>query len=276
MESVDTSFLLMAAAGLLATGAVAGVLAGLLGVGGGIVIVPVLFYLFGFLGVPETTSMHLAVATSLATIVPTSISSTRAHHARGVVDFAVLRRWAPFILLGSATGGLLAGFMQAETLTLVFATVATLVAINMMIPGAFVIADRLPERLWPQGMLGASIGFISALMGIGGGTLSVPALTLFGYPAHRAVGTAAAFGFVIAVPAAIGFMIGGAGAPARPPGSIGFVNLPAAVMIFSMSVLTAPLGSRLAHWLPPRRLKIAFAVFLIITAARMLRGVLLD
>ena len=259
---------------LVLTGGVAGILAGLLGVGGGIVIVPVLFWVLEGLAFPNSTAMPIAVATSLATIIPTSIASARAHAAKGNLDWALLRRWAPFVFAGALGGGLLSFVLDGGDLTLVFGLVALIVAVNMAIPRTLTLAPNLPASRAAQGGMATGIGVFSALMGIGGGTLTVPILSLFAFPTHRAVGTAAAFGLVIAVPAVLGFVASGWGAPLRPPLSLGYVNLVAAAIIVPVTVLTAPLGARIAHRLPAGRLKLAFAVFLGITAARMLWSVL--
>ena len=260
-----------ALAGLLVlTGAIAGILAGLLGVGGGIVIVPVLFWVFEALDFPGETAMTVAVATSLATIVPTSISSARAHRAKGNLDETLLRRWAPFMFAGALVGGLLSFVLDGGDLRLVFGVIALVVALNMAIPGTLTLAAALPPSRWVQGALAGAIGVFSALMGIGGGTLSVPILSLFSFATHRAVGTAAAFGIVIAVPAVAGFIASGWSAPLRPPFSLGYVNLVAAAIIFPVTTLVAPLGARIAHALPAPQLKLAFALFLGLTALRML------
>jgi uncharacterized membrane protein YfcA len=255
---------------LLLTGAVAGLLAGLLGVGGGIVIVPVLFWGLGALGFPVETRMTIAVATSLATIIPTSIASARSHHRKENVDMGLVRGWGPFVVGGALAGGLLSFVLDGDDLTLVFGAVALAVALNMAVPRTLTISGRLPEGPLTQGSIAGGIGLFSALMGIGGGSLTVPALSLFRVPTHRAVGTAAAFGLLIAVPGAVGFVASGWGAAARPPLSLGWVNLPAAAVITSATVFTAPLGARLAARLPAGRLRLAFAVFLGVTAARML------
>lgn len=267
--------LIALALGLLATGAIAGVLAGLLGVGGGIVIVPVLFWLFDFLDVPSAVAMHLAVGTSLCTIIPTSISSARSHHKKGAIDLALLRSWAPVIFAGALLGGLLSKVLGGAALTAIFGVVALAVSINMATPKTLVVAEALPEGPVGRGAVPFGIGTFSALMGIGGGTLSVPILSAFSFPVHRAVGTASAFGLVIAVPAVAGFIWSGWSVADRPPFSLGYVSLPAAVLIFSVSMLTAPVGSRIAHSLNPKRLKLAFAAFLFLTAVRMLWSVLI-
>ena len=220
---------------MLGTGVVAGLLAGLLGVGGGIVIVPILFLVFELLDFPEGIAMHVAVATSLATIVPTSIASARAHHAKGNVDAALLRRWAPWVALGAAAGGVLASGLDGEQLKLVFGVVALAVALNMASPKVLVLGSALPASGAAQGAMAGGIGLFSSLMGIGGGTLTVPTLSMFSFPAHRAVGTASAFGLVIAVPAVIGFVWAGWAEPGRPPFSLGYVNLVAACLIFPVT-----------------------------------------
>ncbi len=256
--------------GLAATGAVAGVLAGLLGVGGGIVIVPVLFWVFGFLGLPPGLGMQVAVATSLVVVAVTSVSSARAHHRRGSVDMALVWTWAPWMALGALAGGTLAGVVSGRALLAVFGTVALLVAWNLARPRARILADGLPQAIGAQPGMAAAVGTVSAMMGIGSGTLGVPLLTAFAVPVHRAVGTAAALGLVIGVPAAAAMMVTGLGVPGRLPGSLGYANLVAVAMILPLSVLFAPLGARISHALDPLWIKRIFAVFLVLTSARML------
>ncbi len=260
---------------LLVTGVAAGILAGLLGVGGGIVIVPVLFWGMSLLGFEPAISMLLAVGTSLAIIIPTSISSARAHYRRDAVDVPLLKRWGPFIFLGSLIGGLAARYFGGEGLTLVFGIIALGVALLMVKKTPPVIGTKLPQSLWPNAGIAGLIGFFSALMGIGGGTLSVPTLSAFSFPIRRAVGTAATFGLLISVPAVFGFIWSGWGMPQRPPYSLGYVSLPAAAIIFPVTVLCAPIGARIAHTINPRALRLAFAIFLAITAFRMLQSTLL-
>ncbi len=262
--------LLPLAIAMLLTGAVGGVLAGLLGVGGGIVIVPVLDTTLGIYGVDPAVRMHVAVATSLATIIPTSVSSTRAHHARGAVDRELARLWAPWIFAGSVIGTLLAAGADGAVLSTVFGVVALLVALKMILPLENLQLSRdIPRGLaTPIAPLG--IGGLSSMMGIGGGTLSVPVLTLMSQPIHRAVGTAALFGFLISLPGALGYIVAGWGDTRLPPGSLGYVNVIGLALIAPVTVLTAPLGVRIAHRLGRRQLSLAFGVFLMIVAVRML------
>lgn len=261
--------LIFMVAALLGAGVVAGVMAGLLGIGGGIVIVPILYHLFAALGVDEAVRMHMAVGTSLATIVPTAVSSIRAHARRGAVDFDLLRLWAPAVFVGVVIGTALSGAISGNALSAVFAVVALLVAVRMSLRDASIqIADQLPGRVG-QSAMGTVVGTLSAMMGIGGGTLTVPLLSSFSFPMQRAVGTAAAVGLVIALPGAVGFVLTGWGVPDRPPLSLGYVNLIGAVLIVPCTVLMAPVGARLAHAISPLALKRVFAVFLLFTSLRM-------
>ncbi len=272
MDLSLTEFALYALA-LLATGVVAGFIAGLLGVGGGIVVVPVLYLLFTALGVPEEVKMHVAVGTSLSTIVFTSLSSLNAHNKKGAVDWDLFRSWAPGIIVGVLLGTGLAAFFSGKTLTGFFGVVALLVAAWMAFsPTHLQLFSGLPTGIFKWLVTGV-IGIVSALMGIGGGTLSVPTMTLSGYPIHRAVGTASAIGFLIGVPGTIGMIFGGWDRQGLPPFSLGFVNLLGLALILPASMLLAPWGARAAHALPVRGLKIAFAVFLALTAARMIWSV---
>jgi uncharacterized membrane protein YfcA len=256
---------------LLAAGLVAGVLAGLLGVGGGIVLVPVLEFAFGALGVPDAIRMHLAVGTSLASIIPTALSSARAHRARGAIDHELARHWLPAIALGSAIGALIASGVRGAVLSAVFGVVALTVAIRMMLGSGDGgrLLDVDPKH-WKWMPVPALIGVVSAMMGIGGGTLSVPTLNALGLPVHRAVGTSAWFGLWIALPGAIGFALLGRGSVGLPPLSLGHVNLLALVVLLPATVLAAPAGAALAHRLSKRQLSVAFGLFLLVTGVRML------
>lgn len=261
--------LLPYALALATTGLVAGIIAGLLGVGGGIVIVPVLFHVFTALDIDLSIRMHLAVGTSLATIIPTSIMSARAHYRRGSVDIDLMKSWGPAVLVGVATGTILAGPLSGRILTAIFATVAILVAVNMAFNRAGAkVSDHLPQGPAKWG-IGAVIGTFSALMGIGGGTLSVPILSAFNYPIRRAVGTAAAIGLIISIPGTIGFTLNGLGESLLPPFSLGYVSLIGFACIVPCSMLTAPVGARIAHTIDMLMLRRAFALFLGLTSLRM-------
>ncbi|MEI6557309.1 MAG: sulfite exporter TauE/SafE family protein [Rhodospirillaceae bacterium] len=265
----DAATLLSLAAALVAAGLAAGLIAGLLGVGGGIVIVPVLFQLFTMLGIDPAVTMHLAVGTSLASIVPTSISAVRIHVRRDAVDFALLRLWGPGVVTGVFAGSALASVARGSLLTGVFGTVAMLVALYMLlVPDGARLRDALPGA-WTQRLIAALIGCFSATMGIGGGTLTVPSLVLCRYPIRRAVATSSAVGMMIAIPGTLGFMIAGWDVPGRPPLSLGFVSLLGLGLTAPTAMLTAPFGSRLAHVLDPVLLRRAFALFLMLTASRM-------
>ncbi|WP_417685638.1 sulfite exporter TauE/SafE family protein [Roseibium sp.] len=270
MEDISLISLGMLAVALLATGLVAGIIAGLLGVGGGIVIVPVLYYMFNALGIDQSVLMHVAVGTSLATILATGTSSARAHWKRGGVDVDLLKRWWWAIALGVIAGASLAGNISGGTLTLVFGVVALAVSANMLLrkDGA-ALADKLPGTPIKEA-IGFVIGGISVMMGIGGGTLGVPILTLFNYPIRKAVGTAAAIGLIIAVPGTLMSIWFGLGVEGRPPFSLGYVNLVGFLLIIPASVYSAPLGAKIAHAIDPSKLKLVFALFLGFTGVRMI------
>lgn len=265
----DLGFLAAFAAVLLGTGLVAGVLAGLLGVGGGIVIVPVLFNLFPYLGIDESIRMHLAVGTSLATIIPTSIMSMRAHNKKGAVDWDLLKSWAVAIAVGVLVGTFLGAWAKGWVLTAVFGAVAILVSINMAFrKEGMTVADQLPGGIVRQA-IAAIIGMFSVMMGIGGGTLTVPILTAVSYPIRRAVGTASAIGLIIAVPGTIGFIASGLTAANLPPYSFGYANGIGFALIVPATMLAAPWGAKIAHAIKPEWLRKAFALFLFLTALRM-------
>lgn len=255
---------------MLASGVVGGLLAGLLGVGGGIVVVPVLEFTLGILGVDPEVRMHIAVATSLATIIPTSISSARAHHARGSVDMALFRRWGPLMFIGSMLGAALASVVHSALLSLVFGSVALLVAGKMLLlRDDFRLAQQLPDHPVALG-LPVGIGAVSSMMGIGGGTLSVPVLTLLNQPVHTAVGTSALFGLVISIPATLAYVLAGWSHESVLPGSIGYVNLPGFFIIAPLTTWIAPYGARIAHRLTRATLTRTFGAFLLLVGFRML------
>ena len=260
---------ILLAVAMLATGCVAGVLAGLFGIGGGIVIVPVLEAVLGLLGVDPAIRMHVAVATSLATIIPTSISSARAHHRRGAVDVDVVKRWSVFVLIGALLGAWIAAQVHSRVLAGVFATLALLVAAKLVFfPESRNLTESVPRAPWVVA-IPTAIGCFSSMMGIGGGTFSVMTLTLFNEPIHRAVGTAALFGLVISLPGTVGFILTGLDDPRLPPGSLGYVNLLGLVAIAPTTVLMAPLGARIAHGFSAKKLSVLFGLFLVIVSLRL-------
>lgn len=256
--------------GMLVTGIAGGVLAGLLGIGGGIVVVPVLEGVLEVLGVDASVRMHIAVATSLAVIVPTSIASSRAHHNRGSVDTELAKHWLPFIFIGAIAGIIIASHVGGNVLTAVFAAVALLVALKMVLPlDNWNLATEVPRGAATL-LMPATIGMVSTMMGIGGGSLSVPALTLMNEPIHRAVGTAALLGLLISIPGTLGFIWSGFGNELLPPGCLGYVNLIGFAVIAPTSVFAAPLGARMAHALSRRQLSVIFGCFLFLISVRML------
>ncbi|MCB1510110.1 MAG: sulfite exporter TauE/SafE family protein [Hyphomicrobiaceae bacterium] len=266
--------LLGVAAIMLATGCVAGIIAGLLGVGGGIVIVPVLFEVLPWLGVPDELRMHIAVGTSLAIIIPTSFNSARSHYAKGAVDTGILKSLGPAVFLGVLVGLVFTGRVRGEILTAIFATIALLVAAQMLLlPKGAALAKQMPGTAG-TGALGLFIGWVSVCMGIGGGTVGVPLMTLFSVPIHNAVATASVLGLIIGIPGLIGFIINGWGATTLSAGYLGYVHLLGAILIAPVSTMLAPYGAKIAHSLSPRALKICFGVFLLITAVRMYRTLL--
>ncbi len=273
MSELAVSVIIPLVLALAATGAIAGILSGLLGVGGGIVVVPVLFWVFKALGYPADLGMQVAVGTSLVTVAITAFSAARAHYKRGSVDMQIVRRWAPFMAVGALFGGTVAGVVKGDVLMIVFGTIALLVAWNMASPRTRILAEALPQATGAQPAMAGVVGVVSSMMGIGSGTLGVPLMTAFSVPVHRAVGTAAALGLVIGVPGALAMLVTGLGVAGRPPMSVGYINLVAVALILPLSILFAPLGTRLAHALEPVWIKRAFAVFLLLTALRMLTAV---
>lgn len=273
MSELAVSVIIPLVLALAATGAIAGILSGLLGVGGGIVVVPVLFWVFKALGYPVDLGMQVAVGTSLVTVAITAFSAARAHYKRGSVDMQIVRRWAPFMAVGALCGGTVAGVVKGDVLMIVFGTIALLVAWNMASPRTRILAEALPQATGAQPAMAGVVGVVSSMMGIGSGTLGVPLMTAFSVPVHRAVGTAAALGLVIGVPGALAMLVTGLGVAGRPPMSVGYINLVAVALILPLSILFAPLGTRLAHALEPVWIKRAFAVFLLLTALRMLTAV---
>ena len=213
--------------------------------------------------------MHVAVGTSLAAIIPTAVASLRAHHARGAVDWDLVRSWCVPMLCAALLGSVAGSIANPAVLSLVFGVVALLVALKMFLPLDHLRLCERPPRGPAGAGIGAAIGFVSAIMGIGGGTIGVPVMTLAGLPIHRAVGTASVFGLVIGLPGTAGYLLSRPGI-ALPTLTIGYVSVLGVALIAPGSMLTAPWGARLAHRLPKRALSVAFGCFLFLVAARML------
>jgi len=266
----DTMLLLQMLVMLLAIGAFAGVLAGLLGVGGGIVLVPAFFYAFQTLGYSGPQLMQICLATSLATIVVTSTRSVLSHNRKGAVDWQILRSWAPGIAVGAVLGVLLAASLRSTTLQGVFGVLGLVIGLYLALGRAeWRLGPRMPGGI-TRAVLSPVVGFLSVLMGIGGGSFGVPLMSLYGVPIHRAVATAAGFGLLIAVPGVAGFLLLEV-TEGRPPFTIGAVNLPAFAVVIAMTLLTAPIGVRIAHAMDARPLRRVFALFLLLVAGNMLR-----
>jgi uncharacterized membrane protein YfcA len=225
------------------------------------------------LGGTHEAVAHVAIGTSAATIIVTSIRSLLAHAKRGAVEFEVLRAWAPWIILGDGVGVLLAGHVDGRVLTIIFASGVFLMSLNFLLPkvGGKVISDEMPSGIARVGIAGG-LGTFSALLGIGGGTIAIMVMTLCGRSIHRAIATASGIGTLIAIPSAIGFALIGLKETGLPWGSLGFVNMPATLAIASMSILTAPLGVAAAHSLPANLLKRIFGIYLVIIACIMFRN----
>jgi len=269
LANMPFSELVWLAVAVMAAGVVTGILAGLFGIGGGIVIVPVLFEIFRIFGVPQEVRMQLCVGTSLAIIVPTTVRSYWAHRAKGLVIPAIMRSWALPAVAGVAVGSVTAAFAPATVLKVAFVLIASMNAAKLLVGReSWVLGRRLPGRLAMTGY-GFIVGLASSLMGISGGALATIAMTLYAVPIHNAVATSAGLGVPITVAGTLGYLL--AGLPHQsllPPLSIGFVSVIGVILIAPVSSYTAPFGARLAHALPKRRLEIGFGLFLIAAAMR--------
>lgn len=253
----------------LAIGGMVGFLAGLLGIGGGMIMVPMLVFVFSAKGFPAEHMMHLSLATSMATIMFTSLSSVRAHHRHGAVDWAVARAMAPGIVAGSLAATLVAGYVPTRPLAVFFTGFMFYAALQMFFEVKPKASRQLPGA---AGLfaVGAGIGALSSVLAAGGAFLSIPFLARCNVPIKRAIGTAAANGFPIAAAGTVGYVLNGLRIDGLPEGSLGFVHLPALALIVAASMPVAPLGARLAHRLPVRRLRIVFSLLLLALALRML------
>ncbi|MEM7047244.1 MAG: sulfite exporter TauE/SafE family protein [Pseudomonadota bacterium] len=260
-----TDILILACAACMA-----GFTAGLLGVGGGMVMVPTLLLFHQSLGFAPDYIVHTAFATSLATVVPISITSALSHYRRGNLDLAIWRRWVVFVGLGGIVGGLIVRWFESRTLEVMFACLALLVAANLLRLRPVIIWSSPPRGLIWQGALPSLFGCLGAMFGIGGGTFNVPYLSAMSVPIHRAIGTAAGLGLGLAVPGVIGFALGEFTTPDLPAGQIGFISLLGVAVMAPLAVLVTPLGARLNSMIPARPLRVIFAVYISIVALRLL------
>ena len=263
-------------AGLLIFGGIiTGVLSGLLGVGGGGIIVPVLYELFGAMGTPEDVRMHLAVGTSFAVIIPTSFRAARSHYQRGSIESTLLPLLGLAALIGVGLGSITAKYSDDAVMKIVWVISAAIMSLSLIFKReSWRLAGRFenPAISLP---LGTMASFLATLMGIGGGAYITMLLSLYGRTMHIAVGTSAAFSALVAIPAALGFVWAGWGAEGLPPGSVGYVSLIGAAAMIPASVLAAPFGVRMAHGLSRRKLEIAFAIFLLTVGGRFLLALML-
>jgi uncharacterized membrane protein YfcA len=263
--------LVFLAVSLVAAGALTGLLAGVFGVGGGAIVVPVLYEVFRVLGVPEDVRMPLCVGTSLAVIIPTSIRSFNAHRAKGMVDMSVLKAWAAPAVLGVIVGSVIARYAPPDLFKVVFVVVAVASALRLLFASdRWKLGTQMPGAVL-MNIYGAIIGVLSALMGIGGGQLSSLFMTFYGRPIHQAVATSSGLGVLVSIPGALGYIY--AGWPKMnvlPPLSLGYVSLIGFLLFIPTSIWTAPIGARLAHRLSKRKLEVVFGLFLLAVAGRFI------
>jgi uncharacterized membrane protein YfcA len=282
IAGLDISEMLWLGAGLVCAGAATGILAGLFGIGGGAVIIPVLYEVFRITGVPEAVRMPLCIGSSLAIIIPTSISSFRAHRARGAADTTVLRQWIAPTVIGVVIGSFVARYAPEQLFKIVFVVVATISAVRLLFArDSWKFGDAFPNAPWMQ-LFGVVIGLLSSLMGIGGGQLTNLLMTFYGRPIHQAVATSAGLGVAISIAGAFGYIYAGWPRAAEYPDvaslqfpfALGYVSLIGVVLVTPLSALIAPVGVRIAHAMTRRQLEIAFGLFLVVVSLRFLVSLL--
>ena len=276
IAGLDVSELVKLALMLVAVGALSGFFAGLFGIGGGAILVPVFYECFRLAGVPLEVRMPLCIGTSLAIIIPTSISSFRAHYRRGAVDFEIIKRWWLPIMLGIAAGSVTARFAPERLFKIVFVMVAWSAAARLLLMrDAWKFGDEMPKGFLTR-LYGFFVGLLSTLMGIGGGLFANLLMTFYGRPIHQAVATSSALAVLISIPGALGYVYAGWPAAARFPDvaalqlpfAIGYVSLIGAVLVMPMTLVTAPLGVKAAHAMSKRALEMAFGAYLLIVGGR--------
>jgi uncharacterized membrane protein YfcA len=260
------SEVMMFAAALAVAGVVAGLLAGLFGIGGGAILVPVFYHVFGLLDVPEAVRMHLALGTSLAIIVPTSMRSFTAHRQKGAVDLDLLKGWIIAVPLGTIIATVVAAYASSVALRLIFACIALVLAFRMIFNRAsWRLGTELPANP-VRFLVGTCIGVLSGLMGVGGGVINNTFMTLYGRSIHQAVATSSGVGVLISLPGLAGYVWAGWGAAGLPPFSTGYINWIAVILLIPITLLVAPYGARLAHAMSKKQLERAFGVFLVAVA----------
>ena len=247
-----------------------GFVAGLFGIGGGLITVPFLYYIFGQLGIDQQYIMHLAVGTSFAIIIPTSTVSVLTHHKFNAVDFNIVKNYGIFVIVGVVIGTIFASTLKTKSLVLFFSIVILFLGIYLLL-----IKEREQNivsemKLYLKFILGVIVGFISAIMGIGGAVMNVPIFKYFGYTINKAIGSAAAIGFLIALFGAIGFLISGSYLKTNLPLSIGFLNIPAFLIFIPITTFMARLGARTVHKIDKKKISKIFGLFLLIVAAKFL------
>ncbi|CAN5241949.1 sulfite exporter TauE/SafE family protein [soil metagenome] len=271
LAGIPIGDLVFLAISLVVAGALTGLLAGVFGVGGGAVIVPILYEVFRVIGVPDEVRMPLCVGTSLAVIIPTSIRSFNAHRAKGMVDMSILKIWAAPVVIGVAVGSYIARFAPADLFKIIFVVVAVFSALRLLFASdRWQLGTEMPGKVL-MNIYGSVIGVLSALMGIGGGQLSSLFMTFYGRPIHQAVATSSGLGVIISIPGALGYIY--AGWPKMdilPPLSLGYVSFIGFLLFIPTSIWTAPIGARLAHRLSKRKLEVVFGIFLLLVAARFI------
>ncbi len=262
--------LVLPAASLLIGGILTGLAAGLLGIGGGGILVPIFYEVFGIMGVDDAVRMHLCVGTSMAVIIPTSLSSIRAHHSKGAIDTNIVKSFAIPVVLGVGLGILVAKFAKADVLKIIWVIAATTMSMKLFFGrSSWVLGADVPGQPF-RSIFGLVVGTVSTLMSIAGGIFISTLMTLYGRPMHQAVGTASAFGPIVSVPATLGFIWAGWSVANLPAGSLGYVSPLAAAVVVTTSVLAAPFGARLAHKVSRRTLELAFATFLLTIGVRFI------
>jgi len=256
------------------SGAISGVLAGVFGIGGGAVLVPIFYQVLGILQVDEAVRMHIAVGTSLAIIIPTSLQSFRAHLARGAVDTELLRSFYVSVPIGVVLASLTAAYISGSGLRIIFAVITLLIGLRLIFNReSWRLGSDIPKNP-ARSLIGFIIGYFSTLMGVGGGIMNNTFMTLFGRPIHQAVATSSGVGVMIAIPGTIGYIWAGWGLPDLPIASTGYVNWIGVALIIPVAIIVTPYGVRIAHWLKKRHLEIGFGIFCLLSSTQFFLSLL--